>query len=195
MLERKQVFVGILTALLALNLYSGNAQSATATEKEEARMWGGFRDKLSCTVDGSSVAANEKVVVREVIVPVYERPFIFIWDDWYHWSRWHHHPRIWHRPPAPPRPAIGRPPMHRPPRPHIAKPAPRPPRPAIGKPALKQGRPSVVKPNRSEMRPAPKARPSVRSAPRSRDDQMIFQNREPRGGGSRHHGGRPPRRR
>jgi hypothetical protein len=41
------------------------------------------------------------------------------------------------------------------------------------------------------MRPASKPRPQMRSAPpRSRNDEMIFQNGGPRGG-ARHHGGRP----
>ena len=49
------------------------------------------------------------------------------------------------------------------------------------------------------MRPAPAPRPQVKSAPRSRGDEMIWQDRGSRGGG-RHHGGgrpsggRPPRR-
>lgn len=216
MLERKKLLAGIFAAFLALNLCGSKVEAATAAEKEEARMWGGFRDKISCTVEGSAVV-TDKVVVKEVVVPVYTYPFLFIWDDWYHWGRWHHHHHhVWHRPPRPPRPHISRPPVHRPPRPHIGKPAPRPPRPAIGKPAPRPGnperigrpagkppRPSISRPasrpggNRPVMRPAPKPRPQVRSAPpRSRSDEMIFQNGGPRGGGARHHGGgRPGRRR
>lgn len=185
MLERKKLFAGIFAALLALNLYGTKVEAATDAETEEARMWGGFRDKISCTVEGSvastTTTTKETVIVKEV--PVYRYPFLFIWDDWYHWGRWHHHHHhVWHRPPRPPRPHISRPPVHRPPRPHIGKPIPRPPRPGIS-------------------RPAPKPRPQMRSAPpRSRNDEMIFQNGGPRGGGRHHGGGRPggargPRRR
>ena len=132
MLERKKLFAGIFAALLALNLYGTKVEAATDAETEEARMWGGFRDKISCTVEGSvantTTATKETVIIREV--PVYRYPFLFIWDDWYHWGRWHHHHHhVWHRPARPPRPHISRPPVHRPPRPHIGKPIPRPPRP------------------------------------------------------------------
>ena len=190
MLERKKLFAGIFAALLALNLYGTKVEAATDAETEEARMWGGFRDKISCTVEGSvastTTTTKETVIVKEV--PVYRYPFLFIWDDWYHWGRWHHHHHhVWHRPARPPRPHISRPPVHRPPRPHIGKPIPRPPRPAISRPASRPGG------NRPVMRPAPKSRPQMRSAPpRSRNDEMIFQNGGPRGGGARHHGGGRP---
>ncbi len=210
MLERKKLFAGIFAALLALNLYGTKVEAATAAEKEEARMWGGFRDKVSCTVEGSDVTTKETVVVKEVVVPVYRYPFLFIWDDWYHWGRWHHHHHhVWHRPSRPPRPHIGSPPVHRPPRPHIGKPIPRPPRPGVSRPAPKPrpqivkpaprpGKPSISKPagrpNRPAIsRPAPRPRPQVKSAPpRSRNDEMIFQNGGPRGGGARNHGGARP---
>lgn len=190
MLERKKLFAGIFAALLALNLYGTKVEAATDAETEEARMWGGFRDKISCTVEGSvantTTTTKETVIVKEV--PVYRYPFLFIWDDWYHWGRWHHHHHhVWHRPPRPPRPHISRPPVHRPPRPHVGKPIPRPPRPAISRPASRPGG------NRPVMRPASKPRPQMRSAPsRSRNDEMIFQNGGPRGGGARHHGGGRP---
>lgn len=214
MLERKKLFAGIFAALLALNLYGTKVEAATDAETEEARMWGGFRDKISCTVEGSvantTTTTKETVIVKEV--PVYRYPFLFIWDDWYHWGRWHHHHHhVWHRPPRPPRPHISRPPVHRPPRPHIGKPIPRPPRPGISRPAPRPGRPVISKPagspnrpaisrpasrpggNRPVMRPAPKSRPQMRSAPpRSRNDEMIFQNGGPHGGGARHHGGGRP---
>ncbi|MBO5167913.1 MAG: hypothetical protein J6B49_02310 [Phascolarctobacterium sp.] len=210
MLERKKLFAGIFAALLALNLYGTKVEAATEAETEEARMWGGFRDKISCTMEGSvantTTTTKETVIVKEV--PVYRYPFLFIWDDWYHWGRWHHH--VWHRPPRPPRPHISRPPVHRPPRPHIGKPIPRPPRPGISRPAPKPrphiskpaprpGRPAISRPasrpggNRPVMRPASKPRPQMRSAPpRSRNDEMIFQNGGSRGGGARHHGGGRP---
>ena len=190
MLERKKLFAGIFAALLALNLYGTKVEAATDAETEEARMWGGFRDKISCTVEGSvastTTTTKETVIVKEV--PVYRYPFLFIWDDWYHWGRWHHHHHhVWHRPPRPPRPHISRPPVHRPPRPHISKPAGRPNRTAISRPASRPGG------NRPVMRPAPKPRPQMRSAPpRSRNEEMIFQNGGPRGGGARHHGGGRP---
>ena len=173
MLERKKLFAGIFAALLALNLYGAKVEAATDAETEEARMWGGFRDKISCTVEGSeantTTTTKETVIIKEV--PVYRYPFLFIWDDWYHWGRWHHHHHVWHRPPRPPRPHISRPPVHRPPRPHIGKPIPRP----------------------GISRPAPKPRPQMRSASsRSRNEEMIFQNGGPRGGGARHHGGGRP---
>jgi len=201
MLERKKLFAGIFAALLALNLYGTKVEAATDAETEEARMWGGFRDKVSCTMEGSVVntttTTKETVIIKEV--PVYRYPFLFIWDDWYHWGRWHHHHHVWHRPPRPPRPHIGRPPVHRPSRPAIVRPAPRPGRPAISKPAGRPNRPAVSRPasrpggNRPVMRPAPKPRPQMRSAPpRSRNDEMIFQNGGPRGGGARHHGGGRP---
>ena len=201
MLERKKLFAGIFAALLALNLYGTKVEAATDAETEEARMWGGFRDKISCTVEGSeantTTTTKETVIIKEV--PVYRYPFLFIWDDWYHWGRWHHHHHVWHRPPRPPRPHISRPPVHRPPRPHIGKPIPRPGRPTISKPAGRPNRPAISRPasrpggNRPVMRPAPKPRPQMRSAPsRSRNDEMIFQNGGPRGGGARHHGGGRP---
>lgn len=201
MLERKKLFAGIFAALLALNLYGTKVEAATEAETEEARMWGGFRDKISCTVEGSvantTTTTKETVIIKEV--PVYRYPFLFIWDDWYHWGRWHHHHHVWHRPPRPPRPHISRPPVHRPPRPHIGKPIPRPGRPTISKPAGRPNRPAISRPasrqagNRPVMRPAPKPRPQMRSAPpRSRNDEMIFQNGGPRGGGARHHGGGRP---
>ena len=210
MLERKKLFAGIFAALLALNLYGTKVEAATDAETEEARMWGGFRDKISCMVEGSvantTTTTKETVIIKEV--PVYRYPFLFIWDDWYHWGRWHHHHHVWHRPPRPPRPHISRPPVHRPPRPHIGKPIPRSGRPTISKPAGRPNRPAISRPssrpggNRPVMRPAPKPRPQMRSAPpRSRNDEMIFQNGGPRGGGVRHHGGgrhsgaRGPRRR
>ncbi|MBQ7760211.1 MAG: hypothetical protein IJ376_03750 [Acidaminococcaceae bacterium] len=212
MLERKKLLAGIFIALLSLNICSSEAQAGTTAEKEEARMWGGFRDKVSCTVEGSTVTTTttEKVVVKEVAVPVYRYPFLFIWDDWYHWGRWHHHHRIYRPLPAPPhRPSMGRP-MPRPPKPSVVRPAPRPERPAIGKPVPRPSRPAIGKPasrpprqeqigrpsarpNRpaiSRQAPQPRPRPQVKSAPRSRDEQMIFQNGGPRGG-ARHHGGRP----
>lgn len=200
MLERKKLFAGIFAALLALNLYGTKVEAATEAETEEARMWGGFRDKISCTVEGSvantTTTTKETVIVKEV--PVYRYPFLFIWDDWYHWGRWHHH-HVWHRPPRPPRPHISRPPVHRPPRPHIGKPIPRPPRPGISRPAGRPNRTAISRPasrpggNRPVMRPAPKPRPQMRSAPsRSRNEEMIFQNGGPRGGGARHHGGGRP---
>lgn len=189
MLERKKLVAGIFAALLALNLYGTKVEAATDAETEGARMWGGFRDKISCTVEGSvantTTTTKETVIVKEV--PVYRYPFLFIWDDWYHWGRWHHHHHVWHRPPRPPRPHISRPPVHRPPRPHVGKPIPRPPRPAISRPASRPGG------NRPVMRPASKPRPQMRSAPsRSRNEEMIFQNGGPRGGGARHHGGGRP---
>ena len=202
MLERKKLFAGIFAALLALNLYGTKVEAATDAETEEARMWGGFRDKISCTVEGSvastTTTTKETVIVKEV--PMYRYPFLFIWDDWYHWGRWHHHHHhVWHRPPRPPRPHISRPPVHRPPRPHIGKPIPRPGRPTISKPAGRPNRPAISRPasrpggNRPVMRPASKPRPQMRSAPpRSRNDEMIFQNGGPRGGGVRHHGGGRP---
>ena len=202
MLERKKLFAGIFAALLALNLYGTKVEAATDAETEEARMWGGFRDKISCTVEGSvastTTTTKETVIIKEV--PVYRYPFLFIWDDWYHWGRWHHHHHhVWHRPPRPPRPHISRPPVHRPPRPHIGKPIPRPGRPTISKPAGRPNRPAISRPasrpggNRPVMRPASKPRPQMRSAPpRSRNDEMIFQNGGPRGGGVRHHGGGRP---
>ena len=201
MLERKKLFAGIFAALLALNLYGTKVEAATDAETEEARMWGGFRDKISCTVEGSvantTTTTKETVIIKEV--PVYRYPFLFIWDDWYHWGRWHHHHHhVCHRQPRPPRPHISRPPVHRPPRPHIGKPIPRPPRPGISRPAPKP-RPRISKPaprpGRPVMRPAPKPRPQMRSAPpRSRNDEMIFQNGGPHGGG-RPGGARGPRRR
>jgi len=195
MLERKKLFAGIFAALLALNLYGTKVEAATDAETEEARMWGGFRDKISCTVEGSvantTTTTKETVIIKEV--PMYRYPFLFIWDDWYHWGRWHHHHHhVWHRPPRPPRPHISRPPVHRPPRPHVGKPIPRPPRPGISRPAISRpaSRPGG---NRPVMRPASKPRPQMRSAPsRSRNDEMIFQNGGPRGGGARHHGGGRP---
>ena len=202
MLERKKLFAGIFAALLALNLYGTKVEAATDAETEEARMWGGFRDKISCTVEGSvastTTTTKETVIVKEV--PVYRYPFLFIWDDWYHWGRWHHHHHhVWHRPPRPPRPHISRPPVHRPPRPHIGKPIPRPGRPTISKPAGRPNRPAISRPasrpggNRPVMRPASKPRPQMRSTPsRSRNDEMIFQNGGPRGGGARHQGGGRP---
>lgn len=202
MLERKKLFAGIFAALLALNLYGTKVEAATDAETEEARMWGGFRDKISCTVEGSvantTTTTKETVIIKEV--PVYRYPFLFIWDDWYHWGRWHHHHHhVWHRPPRPPRPHISKPPVHRPPRPHIGKPIPRPPRPGISKPAGRPNRPAISRPasrpggNRPVMRPASKPRPQMRSAPpRSRNEEMIFQNGGPRGGGTRHHGGGRP---
>ena len=193
MLERKKLLAGFFVALLSLNLCGSSAEAATSAEKEEARMWEGFRDRVTCTVDESVAAeykVRETVVVNQVVVPVVgSYPFLFIWDDWYHWHHYHH---IWHRLPAP-RPHIGRPPVHRPSRHHVVKPAPRPHKPAIIKPAPRNGG------NRPVMRPAPSPRPQVKSAPpRSRSDEMIWQDRAPRGGG-RHHGGdrpsgRPPRR-
>ena len=220
MFERKNLLAGFFVALLSLNLCGSSAEAGTSAEKEEARMWGGFRDRVTCTVDESVAAeykVKETVVVNQVVVPVVRTyPFLFIWDDWYHW---HHHHHVWHRPPRPPRPHISRPPVHRHPRPHIGKPIPRPPRPGISRPAPKPGRPTISKPagrpnrpaisrpasrpggNRPVLRPASKPRPQMRSAPpRSRNDEMIFQNGGPRGGGARHHGGgrpsggRPPRR-
>lgn len=191
MLERKKLFAGLFVALLSLNLFGSRVEAATDAEKEEARMWGGFRDKVSCTIEGSTVTmtetTTEKVVVQEVVVPVYRYPFLFIWDDWYHWGRWHHHHHHVYRHPRPPRPHISRPPVHRPPRPHISKPAPRPPRPSISRPAPRPHKPAISK-------------PAARPGARSRGDEMIFQDRGPRGGGARHHGGgrpggRPPRRR
>jgi len=202
MLERKKLFAGIFAALLALNLYGTKVEAATDAETEEARMWGGFRDKISCTVEGSVVntttTTKETIIIKEV--PVYRYPFLFIWDDWYHWGRWHHHHHhVWHRPPRPPRPHISRPPVHRPPRPHIGKPIPRQPRPGISRPAGRPNRPAISRSasrpggNRPIMRPAPKPRPQMRSAPsRSRNEEMIFQNGGPRGGGARHHGGGRP---
>ena len=202
MLERKNLFAGIFAALLALNLYGTKVEAATDAETEEARMWGGFRDKISCTVEGSVVntttTTKETIIIKEV--PVYRYPFLFIWDDWYHWGRWHHHHHhVWHRPPRPPRPHISRPPVHRPPRPHIGKPIPRQPRPGISRPAGRPNRPAISRSasrpggNRPIMRPAPKPRPQMRSAPsRSRNEEMIFQNGGPRGGGARHHGGGRP---
>ena len=90
MLERNKLLAGIFVALLSLNLFGSSAEAATDAEKEEARMWGGFRDKVSCTVTGSTAmtttTTTEKVVVKEVVVPVYRYPFLFIWDDWYHWG-------------------------------------------------------------------------------------------------------------
>ena len=218
MLERKKLLAGFFVALLSLNLCGSSAEAATSAEKEEARMWEGFRDRVTCTVDESVAAeykVKETVVVNQVVVPVVGTyPFLFIWDDWYHW---HHHHHVWHRPLAP-RPHIGRPPGHRPPRPHVVKPVPRSHKPAIIKPAPRPGRPAISKPsarpnrpviskpvprngsNRPIMRPAPSTRPQVKSAPpRSRNDEMIWQDRVPRGGG-RHHaagrpsGARPPRR-
>ena len=218
MLERKKLLAGFFVALLSLNLCGSSAEAATSAEKEEARMWEGFRDRVTCTVDESVAAeykVKETVVVNQVVVPVVGTyPFLFIWDDWYHW---HHHHHVWHRPPAP-RPHIGRPLVHRPPRPHVVKPvprshklaiikpAPRPGRPAISKPSARPNRPVISKPvprndgNRPAMRPAPSKRPQVKSAPpRSRNDEMIWQDRAPRREG-RHHvggrpsGGRPPRR-
>ena len=219
MFERKNLLAGFFVALLSLNLCGSSVEAATSAEKEEARMWEGFRDRVTCTVDESVAAeykVKETVVVNQVVVPVVRTyPFLFIWDDWYHW---HHHHHVWHRHPVY-RPHISRPPVHRPPRPHVVKPAPRPHKPAIMKPAPRPGRPAIGKPsarpnrpaisrpaprpggNRSVMRPASKPRPQMRSAPpRSRNDEMIFQNGGPRGGGARHHGGgrpsggRPPRR-
>ena len=205
MLECKKLLTGFFVALLALNLCGSSAEAATSAEKEEARMWEGFRDRVSCTVDESVAAeykVKETIVVNQVVVPaVSTYPFLFIWDDWYHW---HHHNHIWHRPPAP-RPHIGRPPIHKHPRPHVVKPVPRPSRPAVSKPSARPNRPVISKPapksggNRPVMRPAPTPRPQVKSAPpRSRNDEMIWQNGGARGGG-RHHGGarpsgRPPRR-
>ena len=217
MLERKNLLAGFFVALLSLNLCGSSAEAATSAEKEEARMWEGFRDRVTCTIDESVAAeykVKETVVVNQVVVPVVGTyPFLFIWDDWYHW---HHHHHIWHRPPAP-RPHIGRPPVHRPSRPHVVNPVPRPHKPAIMKPAPRPGRPVISKPsarsnrpviskpvprnssNRPVMRPAPSPRPQVKSAPtRSRGDEMIWQNGGARSGG-RHYGGarpsgRPPRR-
>ena len=193
MLERKKLLAGFFVALLSLNLCGSSAEAATSAEKEEARMWEGFRDRVTCTVDESVAAeykVRETVVVNQVVVPVVgSYPFLFIWDDWYHW---HHHHHIWHRLPAP-RPHIGRPPVHRPSRHHVVKPAPRPHKPAIIKPAPRNGG------NRPVMRPAPSPRPQVKAAPpRSRGDEMIWQNGGARSSG-RHHGGarpsgRPPRR-
>ena len=83
MLERKKLFAGIFAALLALNLYGTKVEAATDAETEEARMWGGFRDKISCTVEGSvantTTTTKETVIIKEV--PVYRYPFLFIWDD------------------------------------------------------------------------------------------------------------------
>lgn len=174
MLGRKKLLAGFFVALLSLNLFGSSAEAATSAEKEEARMWGGFRDKVSCTVDASVaekiITTKETVIVKEV--PVYPYSFLFIWDDWYHW---HHHHYVWHRPARPPRPHIGRPPVHRPNRPAISRPSGRP---GGNRPVIKQ---------------APKPRPQVRSAPsRSRNDEMIFQNGGARGGGARHHGGGRP---
>jgi hypothetical protein len=233
MLEYKKLFAGVFVALLSINL-CGSMEAATLAEKEEARMWGGFRDKVFCTVDASVaekiVTTQETVIVKEV--PVYHYPFLFIWDDWYHWHHYHH---VWHRHPRLPRHHIGRPPVHRPPRPHISRsPVHRPSRPAIVRPAPRPGKPSIsrrvprpnkpqiirpsgrpggreqiIRPgsrpkrpaisrsstrpggNRPVMRPATKPRPQVRSAPpRSRSEEMIYQNGGARGG-ARHHGGRP----
>ena len=209
MLKRKKLLAGFFVVLLSLNLCGSRAEAATSAEKEEARMWEGFRDRVTCTVDESVAAeykVKETVVVNQVVVPVVGTyPFLFIWDDWYHW---HHHHHIWYRPPVP-RPHIGRPPVHRH-RPHVVKPAPiphkpaiiksapRPGRPAISKPSARPNRPVISKPvprnggNRPVMRPAPQSRPQVKSAPlRSRNDEMIWQDRAPRGGG-RHHGGVRP---
>ena len=160
MFERKKLLAGFFVALLSLNLSGSSAEAATSAEKEEARMWEGFRDRVTCTVDESVAAeykVKETVVVNQVVVPVVRTyPFLFIWDDWYHW---HHHHHVWHRPPRHHRPHISRPPVHRPPRPHVVKPAPR---------------------------------PQVKSAPpRSRGDEMIWQDRAPRGGGRQHGGARP----
>jgi hypothetical protein len=77
------------------------------------------------------------------------------------------------------------------------KPAPRPGRPAIGKPSARPNRPEISRPaprpggNRPVMRLASVPRPQVKSAPRSRDDEMIWQDRRSRGGGRHHGGGRP----
>ena len=57
MLERKKLLAGFFVALLSLNLCGSSAEAATYAEKEEARMWEGFRDRVSCTVD-ESVAAE-----------------------------------------------------------------------------------------------------------------------------------------
>ncbi len=210
MLERKKLLAGFFVALLSLNLCGSSAEAATSAEQEEARMWEGFRDRVTCTVDESVAAeykVKETVVVNQVVVPVVGTyPFLFIWDDWYHW---HHHHHVWHRHPVY-RPHIGRPPVHRPPRPHVVKPAPKPHKPAIIKPAPRPGRPAISKPsarpnrpavsrpasgnrgNRPVMRPAPTPRPQVKSAPsRSRGDEMIWQDRAPRGGGRQHGGARP----
>lgn len=210
MLERKKLLAGFFVALLSLNLFGSSAEAATSAEQEEARMWGGFRDKVSCTVEPSVaekiITTKETVIVKEV--PVYPYPFLFIWDDWYHW---HHHHHVWHRPSRPPRPHIGRPPVHRPSRPSIVRPAPRPSKPSIVRPAPSSGRPQISRPsdrpnrptisrpsgkvggNRPVIRQAPKPRPQVKSAPsRSRSDEMIFQNGGARGGGARHHGGGRP---
>ncbi len=180
MFERKNLLAGVFVALLSLNLCGSSAEAGTSAEKEEARMWEGFRDRVTCTVDESVAAeykVKETVVVNQVMVPVVGTyPFLFIWDDWYHW---HHHHHVWHRHPVY-RPHIDRPPVHRPPRPHMVKPAPRPHKPAIMKPAPRPGR------------PAPAPRPQVKSAPpRSRGDEMIWQDRAPRGGGRQHSGARP----
>lgn len=180
MFERKNLLAGFFVALLSLNLCGSSAEAGTSAEKEEARMWEGFRDRVTCTVDESVAAeykVKETVVVNQVVVPVLRTyPFLFIWDDWYHW---HHHHHVWHRPPRHHRPHISRPPVHRPPRPHVVKPAPRPHKPAIKKPAPRPGR------------PAPAPRPQVKSAPRSRGDEMVWQDRGPRGGGRQHGGARP----
>ena len=193
MLERKKLLAGFFVALLSLNLCGSSAEAATSAEKEEARMWEGFRDRVTCTVDESIAAeykVKETVVVNQVVVPVVGTyPFLFIWDDWYHW---HHHHHVWHRHP------VYRPPVHHPPRPHVVKPAPRPHKPAIIKPAPRPNRPAVSRPapraggNRPVMRPAPAPRPQVKSAPpRSHGDEMIWQDRAPRGGGRQHGGARP----
>ena len=210
MLERKKLLAGFFVALLSLNLCGSSAEAATSAEKEEARMWEGFRDRVTCTIDESVAAeykVKETVVVNQVVVPVVGTyPFLFIWDDWYHW---HHHHHVWHRHPVY-RPHIGRPPVHRSPRPHVVKPAPRPHKPAIIQPAPRPSRPAISKPsarpnrpaisrpsgrtggNRPVMRPAPAPRPQVKSAPpRSRGDEMIWQDRAPRGGGRQHGGARP----
>ena len=181
MFERKNLLAGFFVALLSLNLCGSSAEAGTSVEKEEARMWEGFRDRVICTVDESVAAeykVKETVVVNQVVVPVVRTyPFLFIWDDWYHW---HHHHQVWHRPPRHHRPHISRPPVHRPPRPHVVKPATRPHKPAIMKPAPRPGR------------PAPAPRPQVKSAPpRSRGYEMIWQDRAPRGGGRQHGGARP----
>ena len=69
MLERKKLFAGIFAALLALNLYGTKVEAATDAETEGARMWGGFRDKISCTVEGS--VANTTTTTKERIAQIH----------------------------------------------------------------------------------------------------------------------------
>lgn len=191
MLERKKFLVGFFVALLSINLWGNEAEAVTLAEKEEARMWGGFRDKITCTVEGSVPGTTEKVVVKEVVVPVYRYPFLFIWDNWYHWGRWHHHHhhhvyRGHHRPP---RHHVGRP-SHRPPRPAIVKPGHRPHRPSIGRPAPRPSRPAIVKPGHRPHKPTigrPASRPNrpVISKPSHRPGRPAISRPGGRPGGNR----------